>query len=283
MVPPAPGVVRDAERSARIREVREQSRGLYGAPRVHAPSRCEGHVCGRRRVARLMRAARPGRPPPQARAAQTTMPDPHVQTRADLLRRVFRPGPEALTRVGAATSSASRRWGLAPPRHCHRRRRLPRGRLGPLRPPPAARWPRTPSKPHGTSGNPKDRSFSIPAAAASTPAAPSLPPRRRPRHPVSPSDGPVSAGTALSPDPSSPASRTSAPASAPEAQPDTEASQPDRHEHAVRQRGTTTTSRVCRPGCVPHGCVAPGCVAPGCVGPGCVGRGWVAPGGFFGV
>ncbi|MFE6912245.1 IS3 family transposase [Streptomyces erythrochromogenes] len=38
-------------------EVQARSRGLYGAPRVHAALLREGHSCGRRRVAHLMRAA----------------------------------------------------------------------------------------------------------------------------------------------------------------------------------------------------------------------------------
>lgn len=41
-----------------IREVHQDSRGTYGAPRIHAELRMDlGHRIGRKRVARVMRAA----------------------------------------------------------------------------------------------------------------------------------------------------------------------------------------------------------------------------------
>jgi putative transposase len=40
-----------------IQRVHEQSRGIYGAPRIHAELQAHGVRCGRKRVARLMRAA----------------------------------------------------------------------------------------------------------------------------------------------------------------------------------------------------------------------------------
>ena len=40
---------------AHIRAIHGRSRNTYGAPRVHAELRAEGHRCGRHRVARLMR------------------------------------------------------------------------------------------------------------------------------------------------------------------------------------------------------------------------------------
>ncbi|MDX3136898.1 IS3 family transposase [Streptomyces europaeiscabiei] len=49
--------VRDAELTGQITEVHSTSRGTYGAPRIHAVLKREGTGCGRRRVARLMRAA----------------------------------------------------------------------------------------------------------------------------------------------------------------------------------------------------------------------------------
>ncbi|MEV7618496.1 IS3 family transposase, partial [Streptomyces sp. NPDC089799] len=86
---------RDAELSTRITEVHQQSRGTYGAPRVHAALVQDGHSCGRRRVARLMRAA--GLAGRHRRHKQrTTIPDQHAQTRPDLVRRDFRPDPAAL-------------------------------------------------------------------------------------------------------------------------------------------------------------------------------------------
>ncbi len=38
-----------------IRAIHEQSRGIYGAPRIHAELQAQGVRCGRKRVARLMR------------------------------------------------------------------------------------------------------------------------------------------------------------------------------------------------------------------------------------
>jgi transposase InsO family protein len=56
--PPSARTVADARLSATIAEVHVMSRGSYGAPRVHAELRLGmGVRCGRKRVARLMRAA----------------------------------------------------------------------------------------------------------------------------------------------------------------------------------------------------------------------------------
>ncbi|MGN5385679.1 IS3 family transposase [Streptomyces sp. JL7001] len=85
----------DAELSIRITEIHARSRGLYGAPRVHAALVREGHSCGRRRVARLMQAAGlAGRH--RRRGQRTTIPDPDAQMRPDLVRRDFRPDPAAV-------------------------------------------------------------------------------------------------------------------------------------------------------------------------------------------
>ena len=48
---------RDAELTGQIQAVHEESRGRYGAPRVHAELRRRGRRHGRKRVARLMRTA----------------------------------------------------------------------------------------------------------------------------------------------------------------------------------------------------------------------------------
>ena len=78
----------DAELAARIQAVHQESRGRYGAPRVHAELRRRGHRHGRKRVARLMRQAGL-----QGRAARrwkkTTIPDPAAAARADQVRRDF--------------------------------------------------------------------------------------------------------------------------------------------------------------------------------------------------
>jgi putative transposase len=47
----------DARLSARIRLIHQQSRQTYGTPRIHAVLRADGLRCGRKRVARLLRAA----------------------------------------------------------------------------------------------------------------------------------------------------------------------------------------------------------------------------------
>ncbi|MBU3866256.1 IS3 family transposase [Streptomyces sp. 4503] len=47
----------DAELTSRIRQVHEESGGIYGSPRVHAVLRREGIHVGRKRVERLMRQA----------------------------------------------------------------------------------------------------------------------------------------------------------------------------------------------------------------------------------
>ncbi|MEU6890051.1 IS3 family transposase [Streptomyces viridosporus] len=91
---PGPRVVRDAELTEQITAVHAQARGTYGAPRIHAVLQREGTVCGRRRIARLMRAAGlVGRH--RRRRHRTTIPDSRAATRPDLVLRDFRPDPAA--------------------------------------------------------------------------------------------------------------------------------------------------------------------------------------------
>ncbi len=47
----------DADLTARITVIHQQSRQTYGAPRIHAALHASGICCGRKRVARLMRTA----------------------------------------------------------------------------------------------------------------------------------------------------------------------------------------------------------------------------------
>ena len=57
--PPSPHALADEALSAQIKEIHAFSRGTYGVPRVHAELRLgRGLRCGRKRVARLMRAER---------------------------------------------------------------------------------------------------------------------------------------------------------------------------------------------------------------------------------
>jgi transposase InsO family protein len=78
----------DEELTEHIRQAHQASKGRYGAPRIHAELRRCGHRHGRKRVARLMRAAGLcGRTP--RRFKRTTIPDPAAAARADLIRRDF--------------------------------------------------------------------------------------------------------------------------------------------------------------------------------------------------
>lgn len=53
---PSARAQRDEQLRARIRVVHGRSRATYGSPRVHAELAAQGERCGRKRVARLMRA-----------------------------------------------------------------------------------------------------------------------------------------------------------------------------------------------------------------------------------
>ena len=54
--PPSARSVADAELLVRIKTIHEESRGNYGAPRIHAELRLKHHIyCSNKRVARLMR------------------------------------------------------------------------------------------------------------------------------------------------------------------------------------------------------------------------------------
>jgi putative transposase len=71
-----------------IRRLYTQSRGTYGSPRIHAALQAQGQSCGRKRVARLMRAAHlVGCPPP--RPPRTTRTAPGEHPLPDLLQRDF--------------------------------------------------------------------------------------------------------------------------------------------------------------------------------------------------
>ena len=78
----------DAELAARVKTVHEESKGRYGAPRVHAQLRAQGRRHSRKRVARLMRAGGL-RGLAARRWKKTTVPDPAAAARADRIRRDF--------------------------------------------------------------------------------------------------------------------------------------------------------------------------------------------------
>ncbi len=78
----------DAELAAAVKKAHEDSKGRYGAPRVHAQLRAQGKRHSRKRVARLMRAqGLRGRA--AKRWKKTTIPDPAAAARADKIRRDF--------------------------------------------------------------------------------------------------------------------------------------------------------------------------------------------------
>lgn len=78
----------DAALTARIREIHEQTHGVYGAPRVHAELTLgDGRRVGRKRVARLMRQA--GLEGATRRKIYTTARSSGAQPAPDLVERDF--------------------------------------------------------------------------------------------------------------------------------------------------------------------------------------------------
>jgi putative transposase len=80
---------RDAELTEQIRGHHRASDEIYGAPRIHADLReFDGIRVGRKRVARLMRAAGLAGVS-RRKGARTTIADPRATAAADLVRRRF--------------------------------------------------------------------------------------------------------------------------------------------------------------------------------------------------
>lgn len=86
--PPSERRRQDAFLTDKIREIHSRSRETYGYPRVHAELRSLGVRCGRRRVARLMRAAGL-RGCVRGKKRRTTRRDPWAAPAPDLLRGEF--------------------------------------------------------------------------------------------------------------------------------------------------------------------------------------------------
>ena len=86
--PPSGRARSDSELTTDIRRIHERSRGTYGVPRVHAELRDEGTRCGRKRVARLMRAAGL-EGVHRRRAVRTTVADRDAAPAPDLVNRAF--------------------------------------------------------------------------------------------------------------------------------------------------------------------------------------------------
>jgi putative transposase len=77
----------DVELTARVEVVHRASRGTYGAPRIHAELAAEGIPIGRKRIARLMRAA--GLQGVSRRKVRTTVRDETARPAPDLVDRQF--------------------------------------------------------------------------------------------------------------------------------------------------------------------------------------------------
>jgi putative transposase len=78
----------DTALSGQIQAIYETSRGTYGASRIHAEPRATGVRCGRKRMARLMRAAElVGRS--RRRRVRTTVTDPMQPPAPNLVARDF--------------------------------------------------------------------------------------------------------------------------------------------------------------------------------------------------
>ena len=88
---PSDRALSDAWLTEKIKRIHEDSRGVYGAPRIHAELRMEHDVrVGRKRVARLMKAAGITGTRPRKRY-KTTIRVPGITPATDLVERQFRP------------------------------------------------------------------------------------------------------------------------------------------------------------------------------------------------
>jgi putative transposase len=88
---PSDRALTDAWLTEKLKRIHEGSRGVYGAPRIHAELRLEHDIrVGRKRVARLMKAAGISGITPRKRW-RTTIRIPGITPATDLVERQFRP------------------------------------------------------------------------------------------------------------------------------------------------------------------------------------------------
>lgn len=87
--PPSRRALDDAVLSERIRAIHTASDGNYGSPNIHAELRDEGTRVGRKRVARLMRAAGIRGVSRRRGFVVTTRRDPEKRPAPDLVKRKF--------------------------------------------------------------------------------------------------------------------------------------------------------------------------------------------------
>ena len=130
---PSDRALTDAWLTEKIKRIHGGSRGVYGAPRVHAELRLEhGIRVGRKRVARLMKAAGIAGVRPRKRW-KTTIRIPGITPATDLVERQFRPdSPNALWVADITYLRTGEGWLYLP-----RSRTRSRGRSS------AGRWPPT--------------------------------------------------------------------------------------------------------------------------------------------
>jgi len=94
--PPSARAQGDAKLTMTIHTIHIESRGTYGAPRMHAELAAQGIHVGRKRVARLMRAANV-QGVSRRKPVFTTQRDPAARPAPDLVKRDFRvDGPDRL-------------------------------------------------------------------------------------------------------------------------------------------------------------------------------------------
>jgi putative transposase len=107
---PSPRAREDTLLGERIGRIHTESRGTYGAPRVHHQLRRDGIVCGKKRVARLMvMHGLAGRCRRQWK--RTTMADPEAQmTAPDLVKRAFQPSGQEINRIWVGDITYLRTW-----------------------------------------------------------------------------------------------------------------------------------------------------------------------------
>lgn len=107
---PSAHATRDEALRLRIRSIHKESRGTYGAPRIHQQLRQEGLQTARKRVARVMaQAGLHGRP--KRRAKKTTISDPEATGLwVDLLGRDFRADDRPLNQAWVGDITYIRTW-----------------------------------------------------------------------------------------------------------------------------------------------------------------------------
>ena len=85
---PSARALADGDLTGRIKTIRQASRQIYGAPRVHAELADAGIHVGRKRVERLMKAAGL-KGASRRRSAHTTIREDRVRPATDLVDRNF--------------------------------------------------------------------------------------------------------------------------------------------------------------------------------------------------